>query len=411
MSPRILSFVMAGGEGRRLQPLTRDRAKPAVPFGGKYRLIDFVLSNFVNSEIYSIYVLVQFKCQSLIEHLQSRWQFGGLLPGQFFVSAVPAQMRIGQNWYQGTADSIYQNLHLIKNFNPDLVAIFGADHIYRMDIRQMVAWHLQQGAQVSLAAFPVPIAEGSSCGVLQVDAQGRVTHFQEKPASPAPMPGDASRCLASMGNYLFNTALLLELLERDAERQASQHDFGRDIIPSLIHEQPVHAYDLRQNRFPGEPETQYPYWRDVGTLDAYYEANMDLRENIPPLNLYNPLWPIRAGASLSPPAKFIYNEAGRCGQAMQSVVAEGCIISGGKVVGSVLGQNVFVHSYSHVEESVIMDDCHIHHHARIRRAIIDKNVHVPAWEEIGWDMERDRKRFQVTESGLVVLPKGYSFPR
>jgi glucose-1-phosphate adenylyltransferase len=411
MASRVLAMVMAGGEGQRLHPLTRDRAKPAVPFGGKYRLIDFVLSNFINSEIYSIYVLVQFKSQSLIEHLQARWRFGALVPEHFFVSAVPAQMRLGQTWYQGNADAVYQNLHLIKNFKPDIVAVFGADHIYRMDIRQMVAFHLDNRAEVTISAFPVSIEEASAFGILQVDAASRVTSFTEKPAHPQPLPRDPRYCLASMGNYLFTTSALIELLEQDALQDSSTHDFGRDIIPPLIGRQPVYAYDFRQNHIVGETEEEQPYWRDVGTLDAYYEANMDLRDVTPKLNLYNHHWPIQAGASILPPAKFIFNDWNRQGVAVQSVVSEGCIISGAFIIDSVLGRNVFVHSFSRVEWSVIMDNCHIHRHARVRRAIIDKNVEVPEGETIGWDLNRDRQRFTVTDSGVVVIPRNYVFPR
>lgn len=408
---RILGIILAGGEGKRLYPLTRDRAKPAVPFGGKYRIVDFVLSNFVNSEIYALYVLVQYKSQSLIEHLQERWRFGSLLPDQFFISLVPAQMRLGQTWYQGNADAVYQNLNLIEHFKPDVVAVFGADHIYRMDIRQMVAFHAAHRAHVTVAAMPVPIGEGSAFGILQVTADGRITGFQEKPAQPTPMPGEANLCLASMGNYLFDTAMLLERLEQDARNPDSRHDFGRDIIPPLVTQMSTYAYDFRRNHIPGEVEGKAPYWRDVGTLEAYYEATMDLRDIAPPLNLYNLQWPIRAGASIHPPAKFTFNEeGGRRGTALQSIVSEGCIISGGMVVDSVLGRNVFVHSYSHVEESIILDNSHIHRHAQVHRAIIDKNVQVPPGEKIGWDLDRDRKRFTVTDSGIVVIPKDYVFP-
>ncbi|HEY7493347.1 MAG TPA: glucose-1-phosphate adenylyltransferase [Candidatus Tectomicrobia bacterium] len=408
---KVLGIVMAGGEGRRLYPLTRDRAKPAVPFGGKYRIIDFVLSNFVNSEIYTIYVLVQYKSQSLIEHLQASWRFGALLPEQFFISLVPAQMRLGQTWYEGNADAVYQNLHLIRNFRPDLVAVFGADHIYRMDLRQMVTFHQEQGAQVTIAAIPVPIEEASAFGILQVSANGRITGFQEKPASPTPIPGDPRHCLASMGNYLFTTSTLIKLLEQDALQEGTTHDFGRDILPPIIGQMPVYAYDFHRNHIAGEPEGAPPYWRDVGTLDAYYEANMDLRDVTPQLNLYNQLWPIRTGTSTFPPAKFLFNDWDRRGVALQSIIPEGCIISGGFVIDSVLGRNVYIHAYSQVEWSVIMDNCRIHRHARVRRAIIDKNVAVPEGEEIGWDLEHDRKRFTVTDSGIVVVPRDYVFRR
>lgn len=410
MKTKILGIVMAGGEGTRLQPLTRDRAKPAVPFGGKYRIVDFVLSNFINSEIYAIHVLVQFKSQSLIDHLQNSWRMAGLPNDQYFISTVPAQMRTGQTWYQGTADSVYQNIHLIKQFKPDLVAVFGADHIYRMDIRQMVEFHQNKDAQVTIATFPVPVAEASSFGIIQVSQAGGVTGFEEKPAAPQPMPDDPTQCLVSMGNYLFATPVLLDILEKNA-RDNTSHDFGRDIIPQLIGQCPVYAYDFHNNRLAEEPEDQPIYWRDVGTLDAYYEANMDLRDIRPMLNLYNPNWPIRTATSFLPPAKFAFDEEGRRGLAIQSVVSEGSIVSGATVVNSILGRGVFVHSYSMVEWSIIMDNCHIHRHARVRRAIIDKDVHVPEWETIGFDLDRDRQRFHVTDGGVVVIPKGYIFAR
>jgi len=407
MKARILGMILAGGEGSRLAPLTRDRAKPAVPFGGKYRIIDFVLSNFINSEIYSIYVLVQFKCQSLIEHLQERWRFGGVL-GEHFISSVPAQMWKGQTWYQGNADAVYQNLHLIENFQPDFVAVFGADHIYRMDIRQMMTFHLEHQADVTIAAFPVPVEEGSAFGILQVEKDGRIIGFEEKPAHPTPLPHDPRYCLASMGNYFFSTPLLVQLLEKGAHEEAKNDDFGRDIIPPLIGRHRVYAYDFRSNRILGEPDGQPPYWRDVGTLDAYFAASMDLRDSIPALNLYNPAWPIRSGASILAPAKFT-NDEGQQGIAIQSIVSEGCIIIGATIVDSVLAPDVFVHSHAQVEQSVIMNGCRILRHARVRRAILDKNVVVPEGETIGWDLERDRQRFTLSEDGIVIIPKGYTF--
>jgi len=410
MKAKILGIVMAGGEGTRLQPLTRDRAKPAVPFGGKYRIVDFVLSNFINSEIYAIYVLVQFKSQSLIEHLQAGWRFGGFPTDQYFISTVPAQMRTGQTWYQGTADAVYQNLHLIHNFKPDIVAVFGADHIYRMDIRQMVEFHLNHDASVTIAAFPVPVEDASAFGILQVNSRDQVTGFVEKPLRPQPMPEDPRHSLVSMGNYLFATPVLIDLLEKNA-RQDTGHDFGRDIIPNVLGQMPVYAYDFRRNRLAEEPADQPIYWRDVGTLDAYYEASMDLRDIRPMLNLYNPTWPIRTVTSFLPSAKFAFDEEGRRGLAIQSIISEGSIVSGATVVNSVLGRGVFVHSYSLVEWSIIMDNCHIHRYARIRHAIIDKDVHVPEWEAIGFDLERDQQRFQVTDGGIVVIPKGYVFAR
>ena len=397
---------MAGGQGTRLHPLTRDRAKPAVPFGGKYRIIDFVLSSLVNSGIYAIYILVQWRSQSLIEHLKDGWQFGGMLPDHFVIP-VPAQMRLGETWYQGTADAIFQNLNLMGDFQPDLVAVFGADHIYRMDIQQMIRFHLDRKAAVSVATLPVPIEEANQFGVLEVDSGLRVVGFQEKPQrAPSPLPGAPGKCLASMGNYLFHPEVLRQALIDDSTSGGSRHDFGHDLIPSLIDRVPVYAYNFMTNRIRGDSEVNLSYWRDVGTLDAYFEANMDLRDAQPQLDLYNQHWPLRTAYYNQPPAKFVFDENGRRGQALHSVVSEGCIVSGGTVRNSVLGRMVFIHSYSHVEDSVVMDYAEIGRHARIRRAIIDKNVYVPDGEEIGYDLERDRQRFFVTDSGLVVIPKG-----
>jgi glucose-1-phosphate adenylyltransferase len=395
---------MAGGQGTRLHPLTRDRAKPAVPFGGKYRIVDFVLSNMVNSQIYSIYLLVQFRSQSLIEHLKDGWQFGRILHDHFIVP-VPAQMRMGENWYQGTADAIFQNLNLIDDFKPDLIAVFGADHIYRMDIQQMIAFHVDRKAAVTVATLPVSVEEADQFGVLDVDSGLRVFGFDEKPSSPRSMPGAPGKCLASMGNYLFDPQVLRTALIEDAENTDSHHDFGRDLIPALIERVPVYAYNFMTNRIRGDSEENLAYWRDVGTVDAYYEANMDLRDAKPHLNLYNPFWPLRTAYYNQPPAKFVFNEESRRGMSVHSVISEGCIISGGSIRNSILGRSVFVHSYSDIDDSVVMDYCNIGRHARIRRAIIDKNVHIPEGEVIGYDLEEDRKRFFVTDSGIVVIPK------
>jgi glucose-1-phosphate adenylyltransferase len=395
---------MAGGQGTRLHPLTRDRAKPAVPFGGKYRIVDFVLSNMVNSQIYSIYLLVQFRSQSLIEHLKDGWQFGRILHDHFIVP-VPAQMRMGENWYQGTADAIFQNLNLIDDFKPDLIAVFGADHIYRMDIQQMIAFHVDRKASVTVATLPVSVEEADQFGVLDVDSGLRVFGFDEKPANPRSMPGAPGKCLASMGNYLFDPQVLRTALIEDAENADSHHDFGRDLIPALIERVPVYAYNFTTNRIRGDSEENLAYWRDVGTVDAYYEANMDLRDAKPHLNLYNPFWPLRTAYYNQPPAKFVFNEESRRGMSVHSVISEGCIISGGSIRNSILGRSVFVHSYSDIDDSVVMDYCNIGRHARIRRAIIDKNVHIPEGEVIGYDLEEDRKRFFVTDSGIVVIPK------
>ena len=402
---RTLALVMAGGQGTRLYPLTRDRAKPAVPFGGKYRIIDFVLSNLVNSGIYSIYVLVQWRSQSLIEHLKDGWQFGGLLPAHF-VTPVPAQMRLGETWYQGTADAIFQNLNLMDDMQPELVAVFGADHIYRMDVQQMIQFHMERKAAVTVASLPVPIDQANQFGILDVDSGLRIVGFDEKPAQAKSMPGAPGRCLASMGNYLFDPQVLRTALIEDSRNSSSRHDFGQDLIPSLIQKVPVYAYNFMTNRIEGDREENLSYWRDVGTLDAYFEANMDLRDARPQLNLYNLRWPLRTAYYDQPPAKFVFDENGRRGLALHSVISEGCIVSGGAIRNSVLGRSVTVHSYSQVEDSVIMDYAEIGRHAKIRRAIIDKNVYVPEGEEIGYDLERDRQRFFVTDSGLVVIPKG-----
>jgi len=398
-------MVMAGGLGSRLHPLTRDRAKPAVPFGGKYRIIDFVLSNLVNSRIYAIYVLVQWRSQSLIEHLKDGWQFGGLITDQF-VTPVPAQMRMGESWYQGTADAIFQNLNLLDDFRPDLVAVFGADHIYRMDIQQMIEFHVERKAAVSVATIPVPVGEAHQFGILEVDSGMRVRSFEEKPMRPRQLPGAPGRCLASMGNYLFEPDVLRRALAEDAAMASSHHDFGHDLIPRLIERVPVFAYNFMTNRIHGDSEVNLSYWRDVGTIDAYYEANLDLRDARPHLNLYNPRWPLRTAYYDQPPAKFVFDENGRRGQALHSVVSEGSIVSGGTVRNSILGRSVFVHSWAAVEDSVLMDWVEVGRGARVRRAIIDKNVYIPEGDQIGYDLARDRERFHVTDSGLVVIPKG-----
>ncbi len=401
---RPLALVMAGGQGTRLYPLTRDRAKPAVPFGGKYRIVDFVLSNLINSQIFSIYVLVQWRSQSLIEHLKDGWQFGRVLHDHFIVP-VPAQMRMGESWYQGTADAIFQNLNLIDDYRPDLVAVFGADHIYRMDIAQMIEFHLERKASVTVATLPVALEEADQFGVLAVDSGLRVNGFDEKPKHARAMPGAPGKCLASMGNYLFDPQVLRAALIEDSQNRNSHHDFGRDLIPALIERTPVYAYNFMANRIRGDSEENLSYWRDVGTIDAYYEANMDLRDARPHLNLYNTYWPLRTAYYNQPPAKFVFNEHLRRGEALHSVISEGCIISGGSVRNSVLGRSVFVHSYSDIDDSVVMDYCDIGRHARIRRAIIDKNVTIAEGDVIGYDLERDRKRFFVTDSGIVVIPK------
>lgn len=405
----VLGMIMAGGEGSRLFPLTKERAKPAVYFGGKFRLIDFVLSNFVNSQIYSIYVLTQFKSQSLADHLQDGWRFGSILRDHF-ISLVPAQQRMGRDWYMGTADAIYQNINLIENHRPDMVAIFGADHVYRMDLRQMVDFHKSKNADATVAAIQVKREEASSFGILSVDDDSRIMDFQEKPASPKPIPSNPDIALASMGNYIFSTDFLLKKLLEDAQSETN-HDFGKDIIPSSCKDSRIYAYDFQTNAIPGASEEERGYWRDVGTIKAFWEANMDLRNVKPQFNLYNRKWPIKTASYSSPPAKFVFNEDGRRGQAINAIVSEGSIISGGKVQDSIIGRNVFLHSGSAVINSIIMEEVEIGRNCKINLAIIDKGVRVPEGTAIGYNIEEDRKKFFIDEeSGIVVIPKGYKFP-
>ncbi|HKW91304.1 MAG TPA: glucose-1-phosphate adenylyltransferase [Methylomirabilota bacterium] len=403
MRLRVLGIVLAGGKGTRLYPLTKERAKPAVPFGGKYRVIDFVLSNFINSGIHSIYVLTQFKSQSLLQHLSEGWQFGGLLKDQFIIP-VPAQMRsAGEEWYRGTADAIYQNANLIEQSDPHLVAIFGADHIYRMNISSMIEYHEQKRAEITVAAIPMERRFASDFGVLETARDGRIIAFHEKRADAPAMPGDPDRVFASMGNYVFSTRTLLREIYADAGRDQSSHDFGRDILPSLVNRVDMYAYDFQSNVIPGEAPGAAAYWRDVGTLDAYYEAHMDLRAVSPALNLYNRQWPLRTASYADPPAKFTFDDDGRRGQAIDSSVAGGCILSGGMVRNSVIGRHVRVHTGAVVESSVILDNCDVGRHAKIRRAILDKNVRIPEGTMIGYDLEEDKRRHHVTESGIVVV--------
>ena len=403
MRLRVLGIVLAGGKGTRLYPLTKERAKPAVPFGGKYRIVDFVLSNFINSGIHSIYVLTQFKSQSLLQHLSDGWQFGGLLKDQFIIP-VPAQMRsAGETWYRGTADAIYQNANLIEQSDPHLVVIFGADHIYRMNISSMIEYHEQKRAEITVAAIPVERRFATEFGVIETARDGRIIGFHEKRADAPPIPGDPDRVFASMGNYVFSTRTLLREIYADAAREQSTHDFGRDVLPSLVNRLDMFAYDFQTNQIPGEAAGAAAYWRDVGTLDAYYEAQMDLRSVSPALNLYNRQWPLRTASYADPPAKFIFDDDGRRGQAIDSTVSGGCILSGGMVRNSVLGRHVRVHTGAVVEDSVILDNCDIGRRATIRRAILDKNVRIPEGTTIGYDLDLDKRRHHVTESGIVVV--------
>jgi glucose-1-phosphate adenylyltransferase len=403
---QVLVMVLAGGEGKRLAPLTADRAKPAVPFAGRYRIIDIVLSNFVNSGLGKIKVLTQYKSASLEEHIARNWRLAPILDQ--FIEAIPAQQRTGKTWYRGSADAVWQCQHVINDERPELVCIFGGDHVYKMDVRQMVAFHQDARADATVAAIPVPRHEAGDLGILEVDAGGRIVAFHEKVAEPPPMPGDPSRCLASMGNYIFGPEVLLRELQEDENLEESRHDFGHDILPRLVAKgAAVYAYDFATNVVPGEDGPNLGYWRDIGTIDAYWEAQMDLIEIHPQFNLYNFRWPLRTGATHDPPAKFVFRDEAqaRVGIATDSMVSHGCIISGGRIHRSVLGVGCRVNSFSEVEESVLFERVRVGRHAKIRRAIIDKDVEIPPGTVIGFDREADRQRFFVTERGTVVIPK------
>ncbi|MBN1570623.1 MAG: glucose-1-phosphate adenylyltransferase [Acidobacteria bacterium] len=403
MNRRVLAMVLAGGKGTRLYPLTKNRTKPAVPFGGKYRIVDFVLSNLVNSGVYSTYVLTQFKSQSLLQHLRDTWQFGNLLSYQFIIP-VPAQMRSpDETWYQGTADAIFQNIDLIKRASPDIVLVFSADHVYRMNIRDMIEFHNEKGADVTVASIPMDRSLASEFGVVEVWEDGRIARFHEKKSDAPTIPGDPDHVFASMGNYIFTSDVLIRELYADAFNEESSHDFGKDILPSLIHKADVFAYDFMENHIPGDPPSVLPYWRDVGTIDAFYEANMDLRAITPALNLYNSRWPLGPTREIHPPAKFIFDDEGRRGHAIDSIVASGGILSGGLVRNSVLGRGVRVHSGAYVESCVIFDNCDIGRNARVFRAILDKNARVPEDAVIGLDPETDRHVYHVSENGITVI--------
>lgn len=401
-----LVMILAGGEGKRLNPLSRDRAKPAVPFGGKYRIIDFVLSNFVNSGFLRIKILTQFKSDSLNQHIARGWS---LLSSRLnhYIDLVPAQMRTGAQWYKGTADAIYQNINLIEDENPEYVMVFGGDHIYKMDVSRMLKLHKKKQADMTIAAIPVPIEEAKEFGVIVVDKDWRIIEFQEKPDNPKPLPDDPTKCLVSMGNYVFSKEVLVKELLIDADKNESAHDFGKNIIPTSIEKHNVFAYDFSRNKVPGMQPSEVGYWRDVGNLDAFYEANMDLVSISPQLNMYCPSWPIHTHQPYHPPAKFVFADKNhnRIGYATDSLISEGCILSGGHVHHSILSPGVRVNSYAEVNDSIIMDDVNIGRYAKIKKAIIDKSVEIPEYEEIGYDLEKDRKRFFVTESGVVIIPK------
>ncbi|MSQ82602.1 MAG: glucose-1-phosphate adenylyltransferase [Myxococcales bacterium] len=411
---RTLAMILAGGKGTRLAPLTSHRAKPAVPFGGRYRIIDFVLSNFVNSGYYRIHVLTQYMASSLIRHLNNTWNLGGILPDQF-IEPVPAQMRRGEHWYVGTADSVYQNLNLIHDDHAEHVAIFGGDHIYKIAVDQMEAHHVAMDADLTVAAFPVAKEDAHHFGVIQIEASGRITGFQEKPKSgAATIPGQPDMCLVSMGNYFFKRKVLEEVLMHDAAQLDSSHDFGKDIIPQMVKAGArVYTYDFATNKVPGESADAKPYWRDVGTLDGYFEATMDLRAVLPAFNLYNRKWPIRSMPAQLPPAKFVLAGKQReFGQVVDSLVCEGTIVSGAMLVGTIAGVDCYFHRFASIENSVFCGRDRVGRHCWVKNVLADTNVVIAEGTTIGFDSQADKKRFPfMTEKGIVILPKGTFVPK
>lgn len=409
-SPRFISritkntyaMILAGGRGSRLYQLTDWRAKPAVPFGGKFRIVDFVLSNCVNSGIRRIGVATQYKSHSLIRHIQRGWSF---LNGQFaeFVDILPAQQRVDEeHWYQGTADAVYQNLDILREQNPEFVLILAGDHVYKMDYGKLLAFHVDTKADMSVACLEVPVADATAFGVMGVDEHGRVVEFAEKPASPATIPGKPDKSLASMGIYVFNTKFLFEQLIRDADDPNSSHDFGKDIIPHLVEKYRVYAQSFEHSCV-GMGDDQIPYWRDVGTIDSYWEGNMELTKVIPDLNMYDQEWPIWTHQEQLPPAKFVFDEDGRRGMAVDSLVSGGCIVSGSSVRRSLLFSDVRVCSHCTIEDSVLLPNVNVGSHVVLKRVIIDKNCNIPDGMQIGVDLEEDRKRFHVSPNGITLV--------
>ncbi|MDI2033907.1 Glucose-1-phosphate adenylyltransferase [Paenarthrobacter nitroguajacolicus] len=408
---KVLAIVLAGGEGNRLMPLTADRAKPAVPFAGGYRLIDFALSNLVNSGYLKIVVLTQYKSHSLDRHISETWRMSTQL-GRY-VASVPAQQRVGKSWFLGSANAIYQSLNLIHDDAPDIVVVVGADHVYRMDFSQMVEQHIASGAKATVAAVRQPLNMANQFGVIEVDQNDpqKIAAFVEKPASTPGLAADPSQFLASMGNYVFNADALVEALHVDAERLDTKHDMGGDIIPYFVDQGEAGVYDFTLNDIPGATDRDRTYWRDVGTIDSFYDAHMDLISPVPVFNLYNSEWPIYTRQSISPPAKFVRGGNNTVGTALDSIVASGVVISGGIVEGSVLSNDAYVAAGSRVQDSVLMDKVYVGEGAVINRAILDKNVKVPAGAAIGLDPALDKARgYKVTESGITVLAKGQVVP-
>ncbi|MEV4201847.1 glucose-1-phosphate adenylyltransferase [Micromonospora globbae] len=405
MAAKVLAIVLAGGEGKRLMPLTADRAKPAVPFGGMYRMVDFVLSNLANAGYLKIVVLTQYKSHSLDRHITKTWRMSTLLGN--YVTPVPAQQRRGPWWFAGSADAIYQSFNLINDEQPDYVIVFGADHIYRMDPRQMVEEHIASGAGVTVAGIRQPLSTADQFGVIEVGEDGRrIRAFREKPTDAVGLPDAPDQIYASMGNYVFTTKALCEAVERDAEDKSSKHDMGGSIIPMLVERGDANVYDFKDNEVPGSTDRDRGYWRDVGTLDSFYDAHVDLINVHPVFNLYNFEWPIYTEQPPYPPAKFVHQWGERVGRAVGSMVSPGAVISGSLVENSVVSPKVKVHSWAHVDGAVLMEGVEIGRHAVVRRAILDKNVYVPEGAEIGVDLEKDRQRYVVSDNGVVVIGKG-----
>jgi glucose-1-phosphate adenylyltransferase len=411
-NPKVLAVVLAGGEGKRLMPLTADRAKPAVPFGGIYRLIDFALTNIVNSGYLKVVVLTQYKSHSLDRHITKTWRMSNILGN--YIAPVPAQQRVGKRWFAGSADAIYQSLNLVHDERPDVIVVVGADHVYRMDFRQMVAEHLDSGAAATVAAIRQPIGQADQFGVIDVDPRNprRIREFLEKPTNPVGLPDAPHEVLASMGNYVFDSDALVEAVTRDSTREDSRHDMGADIVPDFVARGEGAVYDFRDNDVPGSTDRDRDYWRDVGTLDSYYDAHMELVSVYPVFNLYNFEWPIFTDYGPYPPAKFVHGWHGRIGHAVNSTVSPGSVVSGSTVENSVLAPGCYVHSWASVSDSVLLDHVEVGRHAVVRRAIVDKNVVIPEGVRIGMDPEEDRARgLTVTESGLVIIGKGQHVPR
>lgn len=402
--PEVLSMVLAGGEGKRLMPLTRDRAKPAVPFGGHYRLIDFALSNLVNGGQRRIVVLTQYKSHSLNVHLSRTWRMSTLLGN--YITSVPAQMRLGQRWFLGSADAIYQNLNLVEDADPEYMFVFGADHIYRMDPQQMLDQHIESGAGVTVAGIRVPLDQAYQFGVIERGNSTRIERFREKPSDPQPVPGDPESVLVSMGNYVFTTKVLLDQLVLDADDESSRHDLGGNLIPRMVASGLADVYDFTDNSVPGVTDREHGYWRDVGTLDTYFDAHKDLVATEPIFNLYNEHWPIYTAASIAPPAKIVAVAEHGAGRLSDSIVSNGVILSGAYVQNSVLSPNVRVEPGAVVEDCILLEDVHIGRDSVLRKTIIDKNVGVPPRSRIGVDPERDGIRFEVSPGGVVAIAKG-----